>query len=223
MRGGGQAERGHPYVRTRVARQHRSRTRAGGRAGGRRRRAGGGRGVGRLVDAVCFTGSVKTGRLVAAAAAQRLIPAFLELGGKDAAIVTATADLEVASSAILWGSTAEDRPVVHVAGAGVRRGTGRRRFVRRLVARAAKVTLAQPGPADGDLGPFIDDRQADVVAGQLADAVAKGATIRYGGEIETHGGRRYLRPTVVTGVNHGMTLMRRRPSARSSRSWRSPT
>src|SRR5690606_19483030 len=59
-----------------------------------------------MVDAVCFTGSVRTGRLVAAAAAQRLIPAFLELGGKDAAIVTATADLEVASSAILWGSTA---------------------------------------------------------------------------------------------------------------------
>lgn len=161
----------------------------------------------RLVDAVCFTGSVKTGRLVAAAAAQRLIPAFLELGGKDAAIVTATADLEVASSAILWGSTANtgqscmslERVYVEASVADA--------FVERLVARAAEVTLAVPGPADGHLGPFIDDRQADVVAGQLAEAVAQGATIRCGGEIETHGGRRYLRPTVVTGVNHGMTLM----------------
>ena len=161
-----------------------------------------------MVDAVCFTGSVRTGRLVAAAAAQRLIPAFLELGGKDAAIVTATADLEVASSAILWGSTANtgqscmsleriyvEAPVVD-------------EFVRLLVEKAKKVTLALPEPADGDLGPFIDDRQADVVAEHLADAVAKGATIRYGGEIKTHGGRRYLRPTVVTGVDHGMTLMK---------------
>jgi len=160
-----------------------------------------------LVDAVCFTGSVQTGRLVAAAAAQRLIPAFLELGGKDAAIVTATADIELASSAILWGSTANtgqscmslERIYVEAPVA--------EQFVERLVAKAAAVTLAVPGPADGHLGPFIDDRQADVVAEQLADAVAKGATIRCGGEIETHGGRRYLRPTVVTGVNHSMTLM----------------
>ena len=64
-----------------------------------------------------------------------------------------------------------------------------------------------PGPADGELGPFIDDRQADVVAGQIADAVARGAVVRCGGELETHGGRRYLRPTVVTGVDHSMALM----------------
>lgn len=161
----------------------------------------------RLVDAVCFTGSVQTGRIVAAAAAQRLIPAFLELGGKDAAIVTATADLEVASSAILWGATANtgqscmslERIYVEAPVA--------EEFIDRLVAKAGKVTLAVPGPADGDLGPFIDDRQADIVVRHLADAVAKGATIRCGGEVETHGGRRYMRPTVVTNVDHSMTLM----------------
>ena len=161
----------------------------------------------RQVDAVCFTGSVRTGRLVAAAAAEQFIPAFLELGGKDPAIVTATADLDVASSAILWGSTANtgqscmslERVYVEAPVA--------EEFVERLVAKANRVRLAVPEPADGELGPFIDDRQADVVAAQLADAVAQGATIRCGGQIEVHGGRRYLRPTVVTGVNHEMTLM----------------
>ncbi|MFX9397463.1 aldehyde dehydrogenase family protein, partial [Acinetobacter baumannii] len=56
------------------------------------------------VDALCFTGSVSTGRLIAATCASRFIPAFLELGGKDAAIVTATADVASAASAILKGS-----------------------------------------------------------------------------------------------------------------------
>src|SRR6266550_4754836 len=54
-------------------------------------------------DKVLFTGSVTTGRRVAEACARKLIPSVLELGGKDAMIVLADADLEVASSAALWG------------------------------------------------------------------------------------------------------------------------
>ncbi|MEM9491186.1 MAG: aldehyde dehydrogenase family protein, partial [Myxococcota bacterium] len=50
-------------------------------------------------DLVCFTGSVATGRNIATRCGQRLIPAYLELGGKDAAIVTASADIERASAA----------------------------------------------------------------------------------------------------------------------------
>lgn len=159
------------------------------------------------VDAVCFTGSIRTGRLVAAAAAEQFIPAFLELGGKDAAIVTASADLDVASSAILWGSTANtgascmslERVYVEASVADA--------FVESLVAKATKVTLAVPSPADGDLGPFIDARQAAVVTAQIADAQARGATVRTGGEVEIHGGRPYLRPTVLTGVDHTMEVM----------------
>lgn len=159
------------------------------------------------VDAVCFTGSVRTGRQVAAAAAAQFIPVFLELGGKDPAIVTARADLDVASSAVLWGATANtgqscmslERVYVDERVAD--------EFVDVLVRKSEKVSLAVPHPEDGDLGPFIDRRQADVVAAHLADALARGAVIRCGGEIEEHGGRRYLRPTVVTGVDHTMALM----------------
>jgi succinate-semialdehyde dehydrogenase/glutarate-semialdehyde dehydrogenase len=56
------------------------------------------------VDLVCFTGGVSTGKIVAEAAAKRFIPAFLELGGKDPAIVLESANLDLATSAILWGS-----------------------------------------------------------------------------------------------------------------------
>ena len=55
-------------------------------------------------DTVCFTGSVPTGRKVAVACAERLIPCNLELGGKDPCIVTATADLERAATAVLRGA-----------------------------------------------------------------------------------------------------------------------
>jgi aldehyde dehydrogenase (NAD+) len=166
-----------------------------------------GREIVQSVDAVCFTGSVRTGRHVAAAAAEAFIPAFLELGGKDAVVVAADADLDVATSGILWGSTANtgqscmslERVYVEESVAD--------EFIDEIVRKAEQVTLAVPGPADGDMGPFIDPRQADVVAGHLADAVSKGAKIACGGDLEEHGGRRYLRPTVVIGVDHTMALM----------------
>src|SRR5580698_567948 len=56
------------------------------------------------IDMLCFTGSVANGRKVAVACAERLIPAYLELGGKDPAIVTETADLEAAATAVLRGA-----------------------------------------------------------------------------------------------------------------------
>ncbi|MFD1825486.1 MULTISPECIES: aldehyde dehydrogenase family protein [Mumia] len=160
----------------------------------------------RSVDVVCFTGSVATGRKVAAAAAEAFVPAFLELGGKDAAIVAEGADLEVAAAALLWGGTANtgqscmsiERIYAEQAVADD--------LVGRLVARAEKVGLVGVD-AGGQVGPFIDPRQADVVKAQLDDAVAKGATIQTGGTIEVHDGRSYLRPTVVTGVDHTMALM----------------
>ena len=58
-----------------------------------------------LVDGVCFTGSTATGRKVAAQAAARLIPCFVELGGKDAAIILEGSDLERAASALVTGAT----------------------------------------------------------------------------------------------------------------------
>ncbi|NBX44899.1 MAG: aldehyde dehydrogenase family protein, partial [Gammaproteobacteria bacterium] len=59
----------------------------------------------------------------------------------------------------------------------------------------------------GTIGPFIFAKQAEVVAGQLADAVQKGARVLTGGEIEDHGGK-WLRPTVLVDVTHEMAIMR---------------
>jgi aldehyde dehydrogenase (NAD+) len=75
------------------------------------------------------------------------------------------------------------------------------------VARAEAVELNYPDIGRGQVGPFIFGRQGEIVAGHLADAVARGATIRTGGTVEHHGGGTWLRPTVVTGVDHTMALV----------------
>ncbi|WP_051751965.1 aldehyde dehydrogenase family protein [Streptosporangium amethystogenes] len=161
-----------------------------------------------VADAVCFTGSVQTGRVIARVAADRFIPAFLELGGKDPAIVTGSADLDAASSAILWGSTINsghscmsiERVYVDSRVAG--------EFVEALVAKAERVRLAHPDPGDGQVGPIITSAQVQTIRDQIDDAVAKGARVRAGGSIEILDGGAYLRPTVLTGVDHSMRVMR---------------
>jgi acyl-CoA reductase-like NAD-dependent aldehyde dehydrogenase len=81
-------------------------------------------------------------------------------------------------------------------------------FVERLTAAAKSARLNWPDIAVGEIGPIIFEKQADILADQLKDAVAKGAKVHCGGEIETHGGGLWLRPTVLTGVTPDMAVMR---------------
>jgi acyl-CoA reductase-like NAD-dependent aldehyde dehydrogenase len=161
-----------------------------------------------LVDVVCFTGSVKTGRAVGRSAAEHFIPAFLELGGKDPVIVTETADLELATDVVLRASVLAtgqacqslERVYVH--------DSIYDRFVARLVEKASAVPINYPDISAGIVGPLIFDRQADIIAEQIDDALRHGAKVLCGGRVEIHGGGgRWIRPTVVVDVNHSMKLM----------------
>jgi acyl-CoA reductase-like NAD-dependent aldehyde dehydrogenase len=157
-------------------------------------------------DVVCFTGSVATGRLVAENAARHFIPSFLELGGNDPLIVTASADLALATDVALratclaTGQACQSLERVYV---------DRRifpAFIEQLVQKAREVEPNWPDIHSGTIGPFIFARQAETVAAQLADARAKGAKVLCGGDIEDHGGK-WLRPTVLVDVHHGMQVM----------------
>jgi acyl-CoA reductase-like NAD-dependent aldehyde dehydrogenase len=160
------------------------------------------------VDMLCFTGSVPTGRKVAQACAARLIPVYLELGGKDPAIVTASADLNLAADAVLRGAAfgtgqvcfSVERIYVHE--------NVHDEFVDILVRKAEQTRLNYPDISDGEIGPFGLDRQARIADAHLADAVAKGAVIRCGGPSRKLGGGSFMRPAVLIEVNHGMLLMR---------------
>ncbi len=161
-----------------------------------------------LVDVVCFTGSVKTGRLVGRSAAEHFIPAFLELGGKDPVIVTESADLELATDVVLRASVLATGQACQSLERVYVQDTLYDRFVSRLVEKASAVPINYPDLHQGVVGPLIFDRQADVIAEQIDDAVKHGARVLCGGVVEIHGGGgRWVRPTVVVDVDHSMKLM----------------
>ena len=158
-------------------------------------------------DTICFTGSVPTGRKVAVACAERLIPCNLELGGKDPCIVTETADLDRAATAVLRGAVYATGQVCYSVERVYVQEAVHDAFVAKLVEKAADVRLNAENPRAGHIGPFTHLPQADIVMNQIADAKAKGAAVLTGGEIEEIGGGRYMRPTVLTGVTHDMAIM----------------
>jgi len=159
------------------------------------------------VDVIAFTGSVATGRKVAAACAEAFIPAFLELGGKDPAIVLEGSDLERASTAIVRASVSAtgqacqslERIYVHA--------NDHDAFVDKLVAKAAATPLSYPDPTQGIVGPLIFSKQAEIIAAHLEDAIDKGARIHTGGKVEQKDGGFWVAPTVLTNVSHDMQIM----------------
>lgn len=156
-------------------------------------------------DFVCFTGSVATGRMVAEAAARALIPASLELGGKDPLLVLDDADPDWAATVALRASVVNTGQACQSVERLIVAASLHDRFVDALVAQAEAVRLNWPHIGAGELGPFIHAPQAVIVQGQIDGAVAEGAVVRTGGRVEDHGGL-WLRPTVLTGVTADMAL-----------------
>lgn len=147
---------------------------------------------------IFFTGSVATGKKIMAAASRHLIPVSLELGGKDAMIVLADADLDYATSAAAWGGfsnsgqvcASTERILVHESIA--------QPFIEML---KTKLSTLRQGPisdaGDLDLGVTTFEKQKLVYETQIRQARENGATFVAGGEFSSD--RRYLQPTIVTG------------------------
>ncbi|MSP25224.1 MAG: aldehyde dehydrogenase family protein [Myxococcales bacterium] len=139
----------------------------------------GGADVGRAVveaelDLVVFTGSVPTGKVIARACAERLIPCSLELGGKDAAIVLEDADLERAANGIVWGTFSN---------AGQSCAAIERVFVHEKVAKefTEKIVNLTRALSSADCAVMTTKTQKDKVRAQLDGAIAAGATVLAGG------------------------------------------
>ncbi|MEO8778132.1 MAG: aldehyde dehydrogenase family protein [Rhodanobacter sp.] len=159
------------------------------------------------VDTICFTGSVRTGRRVGEACAARFIPASLELGGKDPALVLADADPQLAARAIAWsgfvnaGQSCMSLERVYV-DASIAEA-----FIAALVEQASRLRLAHPQPQDGEIGPIISAAQVNIVREHLADAKARGARALTGGELVDLGGQ-WCPPTVLVDVDESMKVVR---------------
>ncbi|MCG3171878.1 MAG: Succinate-semialdehyde dehydrogenase [NADP(+)] GabD [Myxococcota bacterium] len=159
------------------------------------------------VNKVVFTGSVATGKRIAAAAGERLIPVTLELGGKAPAIVLDDADLERTANALVWGGFANSGQVC----ASVERVLAHERIYDKLVEmvteRAKSLRQGDPAESVVDVGAVCFSRQLEVARTQVADAVEKGAKITAGGtQVESAG--QYFQPTVLRDVTDDMRIMR---------------
>jgi acyl-CoA reductase-like NAD-dependent aldehyde dehydrogenase len=166
-----------------------------------------GRAILEACDVFSFTGSVPTGRKIAEACAKRFIPAFLELGGKDPAIVTANASLEQAAAAVLRGSVLATGQVCFATERVYVQADVHDEFVNHLKRKASALELNYPDIHQGHIGPFTMQRQAVIADAHLKDALDKGAKLVLGGPSENLGGGFYMRPTILTEVTHDMRVM----------------
>jgi len=155
------------------------------------------------VDKVAFTGSVRTGKKVMAAAAERLTPVLMELGGKDAMIVADDADVEKAAEAAVFGAlTNAGQACISVERAYVADSVYQR-FLDKVVEEARNVRVG--GGDDANIGAITLPSQVAIIRDHLEDAVAKGATVLVGGPDQIDGD--FVHPTVLTGVTPDMKIL----------------
>src|ERR1700731_4012254 len=157
-------------------------------------------------DKVLFTGSIATGRRVAEACAKRLIPTVLELGGKDAMIVLADADLDIAASAAVWGSYTNCGQVcLSVERLFVEQSVSDE-FAARCVAKTKKLRLGPGNDPNTDVGPMIRPQHVQRMVDLVEDAVSRGARVLCGAHPRVDLGPNFFEPTVITNVDSTMKL-----------------
>ncbi|MBC3190312.1 aldehyde dehydrogenase [Pseudonocardia sp. C8] len=150
------------------------------------------------VDKVAFTGSTATGRAVAKAAADRLIPATLELGGKSPQVVFPDADLQAAANGLVAGVFAASGQTCMAGSRLIVHRDVHDELVRLVAERASQIKLGDPFDADTEMGPVANGPQYDKVRGYLDTAREEGATIAYGGATEDSLGGYFIQPTVLS-------------------------
>jgi betaine-aldehyde dehydrogenase len=161
------------------------------------------------VRVIAFTGSLETGRHIARIAADQIKKLHLELGGKDAFIVAEDADLEIAVPGVAWAAllntgqvcTSTERVYVHEGIAP--------RFIEHIVEYARGLRLGSGLNPETDVGPMIGAQYRAKVEAHVEDARSRGARILAGGQRPAGQPRGFFyEPTVLTGVDHSMRIMR---------------
>lgn len=149
------------------------------------------------VDKVAFTGSVRSGKAVAAQCATTLTPTLLELGGNDGVIIAEDADLDEAAQHVAWGSMQNaglgciSLEVAYVV------DSVHDAFLEKLVDVTERIRVGSDEEAT--IGPVPLPTQIPNIQHHVADAIAHGATVALGGT-ETVTDGRYLQPTILDNV-----------------------
>jgi acyl-CoA reductase-like NAD-dependent aldehyde dehydrogenase len=160
------------------------------------------------IDKLVFTGSVSTGKRIAQAAAARLLPVVLELGGKDPMLVLDDADVDVASSGAVWGSFANcGQACLSVERCYVHRSLYDA-FLDACVRKAKQLRVGNGIDPQTEIGPLICERQVRNVESHVEDARSRGARVLTGGSRLPQFGPNFYAPTVLADITHAMHIMR---------------
>ena len=160
------------------------------------------------IDKLVFTGSVATGKRIAQAAAARLLPVVLELGGKDPMLVLDDADIDVASSGAVWGAFVNaGQACLSIERCYVHRSLYEP-FLAACVHKTKQLRVGNGMAEDTDIGPMIHERQLRNVEAHLEDAKSRGARVLTGGARLRDLGPNFFAPTVLADVTHEMRIMR---------------
>jgi succinate-semialdehyde dehydrogenase/glutarate-semialdehyde dehydrogenase len=160
------------------------------------------------IDKLVFTGSVTTGKRIAAAAAERLLPVVLELGGKDPMLVLEDADVDVASSAAVWGAFVNaGQACLSVERCYVHRSLYES-FAKACAEKTKQLRVGNGMDSHTDVGPMIQERQVRIVESHVEDAKACGARVLAGGTRLPERGINFYAPTVLADVTQQMRIMR---------------
>lgn len=160
------------------------------------------------VRQIVFTGSVETGRTIATAAAQNVVPCVLELGGKSAAIVHSDADLDAFENDVRWGIYFNAGQVCSAMSRVIAHESVHDELVGRIegIAKSLSVGAGIERPEFGaNMGAMVSEGQRDRAAQMVEEAQNQGATVATGGRKMNIPGA-FLEPTVLTNVTPDMTI-----------------
>lgn len=158
------------------------------------------------VDYVQFTGSTRTGKAIAKACAERLIPYSLELGGKDPAIVLSDADLDRAANGIAYGGLFNAGQVCISVERVYVEAPVYDEFIEKLTKQVSSLRQGQDDRSFSyDVGALATPGQRDIVQRHVDEAIAAGARATTGGKPTGVG--TFFEPTVLVDVNHSMSCI----------------
>ncbi|MBY0357068.1 MAG: aldehyde dehydrogenase family protein [Candidatus Obscuribacterales bacterium] len=163
-----------------------------------------------LVDKVAFTGSVRTGKLVAQAALGNLKKVTLELGGKSPMVVFSDVDLDMAVDHALFAIFCNSGQVCSAGSRFIVQDEIYDQFVKKFVERAKKITVGPGMERSTEMGPLVSEQQMKRVLEYIAIGQKEGAKLETGGEQlsgEQYGKGYYVSPTIFTGVKPKMRIV----------------
>lgn len=153
------------------------------------------------IDMISFTGSTKVGRQIGATAGERLKRVSLELGGNNPYVVLDDVDIKAAAAAGAWAAFFYQGQICMTGGRHIVHERILDAYVQALVKNAESLTIGNPMDETVQIGPIINERQAQNVERIIQE------TLQQGGKLETGGSREglFFKPTVISGVKPGMS------------------